>query len=610
MTMVVAALGRTGNAWLAKFMLQPQDSPSWGKIIQPVRECLKLLPGVEVGAIISNPRESVDVPPKIIDCDIEEFANRVYGTREAEDRTLKKIRIDMGWEFMAGLEEPPDMDLNCAFYDAKGTELQVINFGNREGDGAELSGDDTVSDPDKVAAHESDRVGFPVDESIYIDFRKIPKKTKNIVVGVTNYSGGGFAKLKKVFCRLVDITKQKDPAQWRDVYVFHTDVAECQDESLSGLVVFKLSKEAKSSKYWDWAKSAADSKDVLGGLLPQDKPLKEYLATLIEEQNTISGQYLERGEDEEEEEEEGAEPRDDPDAANWNWRLRTQNVFIKGESWEEGAEDVATAATYEGLRDAKGWRCDRAAKSVYPNGDVYYGGYLNDRKSGKGLYVFANKGAYAGAYKNGLRSGYGMMWYPDGSIYEGQWHKDKMWGLGQYDYADGSTYIGKWREGKKHGSGVYWDKVGACLTGTWEKGILQGEGIYDIDAFQLVAKFRKGIPVGDVLYTLQAHRTKDWPKTACKFILADQGPTLTHAGSYGIPPGADADVPEGEDEPADDDGPKMPGPPDYSGLTFLPAHMNPNSAPDIPYPGDKELPPPTFTAPPPPPPAEEEGAEE
>lgn len=50
----------------------------------------------------------------------------------------------------------------------------------------------------------------------------------------------------------------------RDVYVFHTDVAECQDESLSGLIVFKLSKEAKSSKYWDWAKSAADSKDVLG----------------------------------------------------------------------------------------------------------------------------------------------------------------------------------------------------------------------------------------------------------------------------------------------------------------------------------------------------------
>eukprot|EP00951_Prasinocladus_malaysianus_P049386 scaffold669288_cov57-Prasinocladus_malaysianus.AAC.1 len=73
-----------------------------------------------------------------------------------------------------------------------------------------------------------------------------------------------------------------------------------------------------------------------------------------------------------------------------------------------------------------------------------------------------------------------------------------MWGLGQYDYADTSTYIGKWKEGKKHGSGVYWDKHGACLTGTWEKGILQGEGIYDTEAFQLVAKFVKGIPVGDV----------------------------------------------------------------------------------------------------------------
>lgn len=121
--------------------------------------------------------------------------------------------------------------------------------------------------------------------------------------------------------------------------------------------------------------------------------------------------------------------------------------------------------------------------------------------------------------------------YPDGSIYEGQWHKDKMWGLGQYDYADGSTYIGKWKEGRKHGPGVYWDKLGACLTGNWEKGILQGEGIYDTEAFQLVAQFRKGIPVGDVLYSLQAYRTKDWRQPACKFILAEHGPTLQHGAT-------------------------------------------------------------------------------
>ena len=93
--------------------------------------------------------------------------------------------------------------------------LQVINFGNREGDGASLSGDDTATDPDKVASHESDRVGFPVDESIFIDFRLIPKKTKNIVIGVTNYSGGGFGPVKKLYCRLVDITNEKDPKTWR-----------------------------------------------------------------------------------------------------------------------------------------------------------------------------------------------------------------------------------------------------------------------------------------------------------------------------------------------------------------------------------------------------------
>lgn len=91
----------------------------------------------------------------------------------------------------------------------------MINFSNREGDGATLSGDDTATDPDKVAAHQSDRVGFPVDESIFIDFRVIPKKTKNIVVFLTNYTGGGFCAVSKLFCRIVDITNEKDPSSWR-----------------------------------------------------------------------------------------------------------------------------------------------------------------------------------------------------------------------------------------------------------------------------------------------------------------------------------------------------------------------------------------------------------
>uniref|UniRef100_A0A061SGK3 Radial spoke protein 1 n=1 Tax=Tetraselmis sp. GSL018 TaxID=582737 RepID=A0A061SGK3_9CHLO len=627
---------------------------SWGRLIHASREGLKELPGVDPAAIKWDPEEAVDIPEKAVDFDLEKFACTAYGLRDREERAVKKVRIDIGWSFIrkkkaeaavpAGEgdedeedapeeeeeeEEPPDMDLNCSFYDAKGEEIQVINFDSREGEGASLSGDDTVQDPDKVTAHESDRIGFPVDESIFVDFRLIPKKTKNIVVGVTNYSGGGFARVKKLYCRIVDITQEKDPAQWRDVFVFHTDVKECTDPSKSGLIIFKLFKESKASKYWEWKKTA-DGGDVLGGLLSAEKPLKESLELLIEEQQVISGQDLDK-EDEEEEEEEPEDDedeegviKDDPDAVNWNWRVRAMNMFVSGENWEEAAEDVATAATFEGERDEKGWRCDPCSKAVYNNGDIYYGGYINDRRSGKGVYVFANKGAYAGCFKNGLRSGYGMMWYPDGSIYEGQWHKDKMWGIGQYDYADGSTYCGKWKEGKKHGSGVYWDKHGACLTGTWEKGILQGEGIYDTEAFQLVADFKKGIPVGDVIYTLQAHRTKNWRQPACKFILAEHGPTLTHGGSYSIPPGADADLPEGEDEPVDDDAPRMPKHPDYNGLKYVPHISNPEPVPDIPFPGDKirpsplkekkysdvrlnePLPPPTFSAPPPPPPADED----
>mmetsp|Transcript_6111 Transcript_6111/g.17044 ORF Transcript_6111/g.17044 Transcript_6111/m.17044 type:complete len:435 (+) Transcript_6111:166-1470(+) len=406
-------------------MVRPSEESSWGKLIEPARACLKELPGVEPGAIKSDPSETVEVPEKTIDFDLQGLSNVTFGARQEDPRTIKKVRIDLGWSFIKQKvaedeDEPdlPDMDLNCAFYDAKGEEIQVINFGSREADGASLSTDDTISDPDKITAHESDRVGFPVDESVFIDFRLIPKKTKSIVVGITNYSGGGFSGIKKLYCRIVDITNEKDPSCWRDIHVFHTDTAESSNPELTGLIVCKLMKEAKVSKFWEWRKSQeATTADVTGGLLAaEDKTLQESLQVLVEEQHIISGQDLEKEDDEEEEEPEEEEDeegvvKDDPDAENWNWRVRVMHMFVKGETWEEAAEDIATAATFEGLRDNNGWRSDPCAKAVYNNGDVYYGGYLNDRRSGKGVYIFANKGCYAGGYRNGLRAGYGMMWW-------------------------------------------------------------------------------------------------------------------------------------------------------------------------------------------------------
>eukprot|EP00951_Prasinocladus_malaysianus_P037411 scaffold401660_cov40-Prasinocladus_malaysianus.AAC.1 len=77
-----------------------------------------------------------------------------------------------------------------------------------------------------------------------------------------------------------------------------------------------------------------------------------------------------------------------------------------------------------------------------------------------------------------------------------------------------------------------------------------------------------------------------------KFSSAKQ--TVLHgqiSGNYSIPPGADTDYPEGEEPADDDDAPKMPGFPYYKGLSYRPAHDNPESMPDIPFPGAKVRPP-------------------
>jgi hypothetical protein len=94
------------------------------------------MPGVDAAAIKTDPNEVVELPPKHIDFDITEVANAAFGARAVDQRVVKKIRIDMGWQFIRKKpsggeeeeEEPPenpDMDLNCAFYDAKGEEIQA-----------------------------------------------------------------------------------------------------------------------------------------------------------------------------------------------------------------------------------------------------------------------------------------------------------------------------------------------------------------------------------------------------------------------------------------------------------------------------------------------------
>lgn len=46
---------------------------------------------------------------------------------------------------------------------------------------------------------------------------------------------------------------------------------------------------------------------------------------------------------------------------------------------------------------------------------------MNDKKNGKGAYLWKNGAKYVGSFENDYRHGYGEMCWNDGRTYKGEW---------------------------------------------------------------------------------------------------------------------------------------------------------------------------------------------
>jgi len=57
---------------------------------------------------------------------------------------------------------------------------------------------------------------------------------------------------------------------------------------------------------------------------------------------------------------------------------------------------------------------------------VYQGDYINDKKSGEGVYTWAHGNEYRGRFLDDYKHGYGEMIWADGRTYRGMWEKGKM----------------------------------------------------------------------------------------------------------------------------------------------------------------------------------------
>lgn len=105
---------------------------------------------------------------------------------------------------------------------------------------------------------------------------------------------------------------------------------------------------------------------------------------------------------------------------------------------------------------------DGYAKMDFLDGEVYEGEWKENKKHGKGVYVWPSgneRQQYTGAYKNGFMQGEGIMIYSSGKKYEGGFRKDTKSGHGKLTYSDGASYEGYFENGKWEGGVDSYDEV-------------------------------------------------------------------------------------------------------------------------------------------------------
>lgn len=92
-------------------------------------------------------------------------------------------------------------------------------------------------------------------------------------------------------------------------------------------------------------------------------------------------------------------------------------------------------------------------KYIFPNGDIYEGNYVNEKKEGQGTYTIKDGDVYTGQFANGKFDGQGTYTYKSGNVYTGQFAKGDINGQGTYSYKNGDVYVGQFTDGKFNGYG-------------------------------------------------------------------------------------------------------------------------------------------------------------
>lgn len=80
---------------------------------------------------------------------------------------------------------------------------------------------------------------------------------------------------------------------------------------------------------------------------------------------------------------------------------------------------------------------------VYPNGHIYEGKLINEKRTGVGKLKLSNGDVYEGEFWDDKKIK-GKYTYISGNIYEGEFLNGKMSGQGKYNWLNGNIYVGDW----------------------------------------------------------------------------------------------------------------------------------------------------------------------
>ena len=102
-----------------------------------------------------------------------------------------------------------------------------------------------------------------------------------------------------------------------------------------------------------------------------------------------------------------------------------RNGFAQGEGFARGTAEYQ-GEFHKGLKHGKGVK-------TWPWGDRYEGGFVEDRKAGRGMYVWGERSPWAGErfvgdYVADMREGWGTYYWPNGDRFEGVWKQDRRYG--------------------------------------------------------------------------------------------------------------------------------------------------------------------------------------